>query len=181
MTVLFLLTPLLRLLLIAPPTPAQLVVPGRRLGSLTLGADAATLATLGPAAYGDAAMQKAWATWFGTGHPPAQLDVYTTMIPGQDTHKSVRVVRATSTYFRLANGLRNGSTLRQIQGLAGVYADAVIITRSELSRGEISTRNMGGSKVLKKHPALFRDALKLLGLEALAKSDHIMQTAVYKT
>jgi hypothetical protein len=103
----------------AAPTPAQLVVPRKSLGNLRLGADAATLATLGPAAYSDAAMQKGWATWFGTGHPPAQLDVYTTMVPGQDTHKSVQVVRATSTYFRLANGLRNGATLRQIQASYG--------------------------------------------------------------
>jgi len=102
-----------------PPTPAQLVVPGKSLGNLQLGADAATLANLGPAAFGDAAMQKGWATWYGAGHPPAQLDVYTTMIPGQDTHKSVQVVRATSTYFRLANGLRNGSTLHQIQECYG--------------------------------------------------------------
>ena len=103
----------------APPTPAQLVVPGRSLGNLRLGADAATLATLGPAAYGDAAMQKAWATWFGAGHPPAQLDVYTTMIPGQDTHKSIQVIRATSSFFGLANGLRNGSTLHQIEECYG--------------------------------------------------------------
>jgi hypothetical protein len=102
-----------------PPTPAQLVVPGRSLGNLKLGADVATLASYGPADYGDAAMQKAWATWYGTGRPAAQLDIYSTMIPGQDTHKSVQVVRATSTYFRLANGLRNGSTLRQIQECYG--------------------------------------------------------------
>ncbi|MFD1873259.1 hypothetical protein [Hymenobacter bucti] len=120
MMLLFLLAPLPHLLpLLAPPTPAQLVVPGRSMGNLKLGADAATLATLGPAAYSDAAMQKAWATWFGTGHPPAQLDVYTTMIPGQDTHKAVQVVRATSAYFRLANGLRTGATLSQIQASYG--------------------------------------------------------------
>jgi len=72
-------------------------------------------------------------------------------------------------------------TLCQIQGLAGVYANAVIITRDELSRRDISSRHMGGSKVLKKHPALFRDTLRLLGLQELATADHIMQTAVYKT
>lgn len=115
----YLLAPLLGLLSLAAPTPAQLVVPGRSLGNLRLGADVAIMAAYGPADYGDAAMQKAWATWFGTGHPPAQLDVYSTMIPGQDTHKSVQVVRATSTYFRLANGLRNGSTLHQIQACYG--------------------------------------------------------------
>ena len=117
---LLLLPPLLSLLpLLATPTPAQLVVPGRSLGNLKLGADAATLANLGPAAYSDAAMQKGWATWFGTGHPASQLDVYTTMVPGQDTHKAVQVVRATSTYFQLANGLRNGATLHQIQQCYG--------------------------------------------------------------
>ena len=115
-----LLLPLLGLCsFVPPPTPTQLVVPGQQLGNLKLGADAATLANLGPAAYSDAAMQKAWATWFGSGHPPAQLDVYTTMVPGQDTHKSVQVVRATSSYFRLANGLRTGSTLRQIEECYG--------------------------------------------------------------
>ena len=101
------------------PLPAQLVVPGRSLGNLRLGADVATMTSYGPAAYGDAAMMKGWATWFGSGHPPAQLDVYSTMIPGQDTHKSVQVVRATSPYFRLGNGLRNGSTLHQIQECYG--------------------------------------------------------------
>jgi hypothetical protein len=115
-----LLTPLLSFFSFNTHTPpAQLVVPGRSLGNLKLGADVATLAPYGPADYGDAAMQKAWATWFGSGHPAAQLDVYSTMIPGQDTHKSVQVVRATSTYFRLANGLRNGSTLHQIQECYG--------------------------------------------------------------
>jgi hypothetical protein len=116
----------------APPTPAQLVVPGRGLGNLRLGADAATLAPLGPAAYSDAAMQKAWATWFGAGHPPAQLDVYTTMIPGQDTHKSIQVIRATSSYFRLANGLRNGATLRQIQEC---YGQLPLATSYQLKAG----------------------------------------------
>ena len=58
-----LLAPLLALLLAPTPPPAQLVVPGRSLGSLKLGADVATLATYGPPDYSDAAMQKAWATW----------------------------------------------------------------------------------------------------------------------
>ncbi len=103
----------------SPTPPAQLVVPGRSLGSLKIGADVATLATYGPPDYSDAAMQKAWATWFGSGHPAAQLDVYSTMVPGQDTHKAVQAVRATSTYFRLANGLRNGSSLHQIRECYG--------------------------------------------------------------
>lgn len=114
-----LLVPLLGLLLPIAPPPAQLVVPGRSLGNLKLGVDVATLASYGPAAYGDNAMQKGWNTWFGTGRPAAQLDVYSTLMPGQDTHKAVQVVRATSPYFCLANGLHNGSALRQIQAYYG--------------------------------------------------------------
>jgi hypothetical protein len=71
-------------------------------------------------------------------------------------------------------------TLRQIQGLAGVYANATIITRKELSRRDISSVHMGGSKELES-PALFRDTLRLLGLSELATADHIMQTSIYQT
>jgi hypothetical protein len=71
-------------------------------------------------------------------------------------------------------------TLRQIEGLARVYANAVIITRDELSRKDIGTLHMGGSKQLES-PALFRDMLRLLGLPELATADHISQTSVYHT
>ena len=102
------------------PSPAAkpyLVVPGQRLGNTRLGADVATsLAPLGPPDFSDAAMQKGWATWFGKGHPPAQLDIYTTATPGTASErKTVQAIRATSTAFYLANGLRVGATLQQIQ------------------------------------------------------------------
>jgi hypothetical protein len=134
LTILF--APLLKLWIgVAPsPTPAQLVVPGRSLGSLRLGTDpAASLPPLGPPANTDGAMLKAWATWYGQGRPPAQLDVYTAPPPGDDgSHKSVQVVRATSTYFRLANGLRNGSTLAQIKA---VYGRLPLATTYRLAAG----------------------------------------------
>jgi hypothetical protein len=121
LTLLF--TPLLKLFLgaVSLPTPAQLVVPGRSIGSLRLGTDpAVSLPPLGPPSVTDGAMLKAWATWYGKGQSLAQLDVYTAPPPGDDgSHKSVQVVRATSTYFRLANGLRNGSTLTQIRASYG--------------------------------------------------------------
>lgn len=103
--------------------PHALVVPGRSLGNLTLGANATTLAALGPATYSDAAMQKAWSTWRGsrptTGGTPTQLDVYTAPA-GQDVdHHTVQVVRATSPWFHLANGLRPGSRLSAIRQMYG--------------------------------------------------------------
>lgn len=121
---------------VAPtPTPAQLVVPGRSIGSLRLGTDpAVSLSPLGPPGNTDGAMLKAWATWYGQGRPPAQLDVYTAPPPGDDgSHKSVQVVRATSTYFRLANGLRNGSTLTQIRA---VYGRLPLATTYRLAAGK---------------------------------------------
>lgn len=105
----------------AGPTPGQLVVPGRSLGGLHLGADPATaLPPLGPPAFSDGATLKAWATWYGHGQPPAQLDVFTAVPPGGDgARQAVQAVRATSPYFCLANGLRSGSTLTQIRAAYG--------------------------------------------------------------
>ena len=103
--------------------PNALVVPGRSLGNITLGADAASLAVLGRATFSDAAMQKAWSTWRGShpadGSTPTQLDVYTAPTGNNVDHHTVQVVRATSPWFHLANGLRPGTqlgTIRQVYG-----------------------------------------------------------------
>jgi hypothetical protein len=103
--------------------PNSLVVPGRSLGNITLGANAATLAALGPASSSDAAMQKAWSTWLGsrpaTGGAPTRLDVYTAPAGNDVAHHTVQVVRATSPWFHLANGLRPGARLSAIRQAYG--------------------------------------------------------------
>jgi hypothetical protein len=103
--------------------PNALVVPGRSLGNITLGANASTLAAFGPATYSDAAMQKAWSTWRGsrpaTGSAPTQLDVYTAPAGPNVDHHTVQVVRATSPWFHLANGLRPGARLSAIRQVYG--------------------------------------------------------------
>lgn len=103
--------------------PNSLVVPGRSLGNVTLGANASTLAALGPATYSDAAMQKAWSTWRGSrpanGSAPTQLDVYTAPAGTDVDHHTVQIVRATSPWFHLANGLRPGSRLSIIRQVYG--------------------------------------------------------------
>ena len=63
--------------------PNALVVPGRSLGNITLGANASTLAALGPATFSDAAMQKAWSTWRGSRPPTAALPPSSTCTPPQ--------------------------------------------------------------------------------------------------
>ena len=109
-------------LLATSAVPNSLVVPGRSLGNITLGADAASLAALGPAATGDAAMQKAWGTWYGQptpGKARTELDIYTAPQNNDVDHHTVQVVRATSAWFHLANGLRVGTTLRAIRATYG--------------------------------------------------------------
>lgn len=110
-------------LLALTTAPNALVVPGRSLGNLILGATASTLATLGPATYSDAAMQKAWSTWRGsrptTSSAPTQLDVYTAPAGSDVDHHTVQVVRATSPWFHLANGLRPGARLSAIRQVYG--------------------------------------------------------------
>ncbi|MVN78312.1 hypothetical protein GO988_18435 [Hymenobacter sp. HMF4947] len=107
----------------AAPTPQALVVPGRSLGQTKLGSNATTLGALGKAAYSDAAMQKAWTTWYGRrptdGSAPNELDVYTAPQANDVDHHTVQVVRATSPWFQLANGLRVGSSLAVIWAAYG--------------------------------------------------------------
>lgn len=113
----------LGLLAAAAPAPNDfLVVPGRSLGHLRLGAEAATLASLGKGAFGDGAMQKAWGTWYGHAAPgarPSELDVYTAPQNNDVDHHTVQVIRATSPWFHLANGLRPGSSLAAIRAAQG--------------------------------------------------------------
>lgn len=106
-----------------PPDTDWLVVPGRSLGHIQLGAAAASLAALGKAGYGDAAMQKAWTTWYGSpsglGASRSQLDVYTAPWHNDVDHHAVQVVRATSPWFHLAGGLRAGSALGAVRASYG--------------------------------------------------------------
>lgn len=68
-------------------------------------------------------MQKAWSTWRGsrpaTGRAPTQLDVYTAPAGTDVDHHTVQVVRATSPWFHLANGLRPGARLSAIRQAYG--------------------------------------------------------------
>ena len=111
------------LVLTASSTPNAMVVPGRSLGTVALGAPATTLATLGPAAAGDAAMQKSWGTWYGRrpndGTAPTQLDVYSALAGNDPDQPTVQVVRATSPWFHLANGLRVGARFSAIRAVYG--------------------------------------------------------------
>jgi|GEM_PF-329714 len=96
------------------------VEPGRSLARLRLGADAsAALAPLGKPSFADAAMQKAWGTWYGKDSARTQLDVYTAPQNNDVDHHTVQLVRTTSREFRLPNSLGVGSALSEIQAAYG--------------------------------------------------------------
>ena len=121
----------------ATPAPNRLIVPGRSLGNLRLGENSATaLPPLGKASAGDAAMQKAWGTWYGrkpaNGSAPTQLDVYTAPQNNDVDNHTVQVVRATSSWFQLANGLSAGSRLSTIRA---VYGRLPLATSYRLAAG----------------------------------------------
>ncbi|RYG43284.1 hypothetical protein EON79_17265 [bacterium] len=86
------------------------VVPGESLGQIKIGDPATTLAKLGRPYAGDAAMQKAWATWLGKGR--ARLDVYTVV---ESDRPVIRIIRATSPSFRTASGLGPGVSEKRMR------------------------------------------------------------------
>jgi hypothetical protein len=87
------------------------IVPGRSLGHVRIGANPSSVFDeFGKPSSEDAAMGKAWATWFGP--QGGRLDIFSSRSPDADSRDRVKVllVRVTSTKFRLASGLHTGSS-----------------------------------------------------------------------
>ena len=109
------------------------VEPGRSLARLRLGADAGpALAPLGKPSFADAAMQKAWGTWYGKDSARTQVDVYTAPQNNDVDHHTVQLVRTTSREFRLPNSLGVGSALSEIQA---AYGQLPLATTYQLKAG----------------------------------------------
>lgn len=97
---------------------AQLIVPGKSIGQTRLKENAELVfKRLGQADDGDAAMGKSLATWYAGHHPSGyQTQVFFSryMAGMDDTTSRVKQIRVTSLYFKTANGIGPGSTLKQI-------------------------------------------------------------------
>jgi len=90
------------------------VVPGHRIGKVTIGMSTPDLMkALGPTNIGDAAMQKAWATWKGT--TGTRVDVYS-------TQQKVVLIRVTSNRFRDAKGRGPGASATAFSGFKRIAA-----------------------------------------------------------
>jgi hypothetical protein len=95
-----------------------LIVPGKSIGNIALEQNAEKLETiLGKPDLSDAAMGKAWLTWFSkvsdtvTGN---ELNIYTEYKDNELREKVVRQIRITSDEFKTKDGIKTGKTLDDI-------------------------------------------------------------------
>ncbi len=99
---------------------AKLIVPGDRVDKILLHSYAANLEVLpGKPGASDAAMGKAWSTWYGDrkGNATAatELDIYTAYADASMRTHTVQQVRLNSSFFATAEGIHIGSTLDEIK------------------------------------------------------------------
>ncbi|MEZ0006586.1 hypothetical protein ABH942_001956 [Flavobacterium sp. 28YEA47A] len=107
----------------------QLIVPGKSIGLTHLGQNAETLASLGRPDFSDAAMGKAWSSWYSKDGKKNELNIYTTYKDSEMKEKVIRLIRITSPEFKTEEGISTGSTLNTIQNsypklvITGKYKD----------------------------------------------------------
>lgn len=95
------------------------IEPGNRIGQIALEQNAESLTTLlGVPDLQDAAMGKAWQTWYGISKDTVgktQLNIFTNYKDNELREKVVRLVRVTSTDFRTADKIGAGSLISDIR------------------------------------------------------------------
>ncbi len=98
-----------------------LIIPGEKIGNIFIGQNADQLESiLGKADLSDAAMGKAWLTWFSkvsTGITGNELNIYTAYRDDDPdlTEKVVHQIRITSDEFKTVKGISTGKTLEQVK------------------------------------------------------------------
>ena len=97
----------------------QLIVPGESIGKAVLNMDAAGLETeFGKPDMSDAAMGKAWLTWYGKKDEHSnktELNIYTTYKDTSMREKAVQQIRTTSSFFSTENRVHVYSSLNEIR------------------------------------------------------------------
>jgi len=127
----------------------QLIVPGQSVGKTPLGLDASLLAQrLGRPDFSDAAMGKAWLTWYGQRdehNNRTELNIYTTYKDSTMQTKVVRQIRTTSSYFKTKEKMGVYRSLDELQKFfpdlkaVGYYKDGNrIITIYDAARSGIA-------------------------------------------
>jgi hypothetical protein len=98
----------------------QLIIPGESIGKTPLGMNAQQIEdVLGKPDMSDAAMGKAWLTWYGKSRDEhnnkTELNVYTTYKDNSMRKKTVQQIRVTSSFFKTSEGVGVYSSLAQIR------------------------------------------------------------------
>src|SRR5207244_3305346 len=97
----------------------ELIVAGKSIGKINLGMNDSLLGVvLGKADMSDAAMGKAWLTWYGKKpdehNNKTELNIFTSYKDTSMREKVVQQVRTTSPFFSTASGLHVYSSLQDI-------------------------------------------------------------------
>ena len=105
---------------IASEEPAnKVIVPGKSIGNIEIGMDDSGLEAFGKPDMSDAAMGKAWLTWYGKKpdehNNKTQLNVYTAYKDTSMRAKTVQQIRTTSSFFETAGGLHVYASLNDIK------------------------------------------------------------------
>jgi len=97
---------------------AKILIAGERAGKIILNSSAENLEGLiGKADLSDAAMGKAWQTWYGSSDTAAQrteLNIYTAYSDKKMVKHTVQQIRVTSPFFTTTTGIHVNSKLREI-------------------------------------------------------------------
>lgn len=103
------------------PEESRLIIPGKQVGKLKIAdSDSLMFVLLGKADFSDAAMGKAWITWYGkkdVHNNRTELNVYTTYRDTSMRDKAVQQIRTTSAYFATTSGIRVYDSYSRIQEL----------------------------------------------------------------
>ena len=96
----------------------KLIIEGKSIGNIEIGMDDSKLNVFGKPDMSDAAMGKAWLTWYGKEpdehNNKTQLNVYTAYKDTSMRSKTVQQIHSTSSFFETADGLHVYSSFNAI-------------------------------------------------------------------
>ncbi|NUY79716.1 hypothetical protein HUK80_02320 [Flavobacterium sp. MAH-1] len=104
--------------IVESPKPQTDIVPGEKIGNIEIGMDSEKLQFLGTPDLSDAAMGKAWLTWYSANSEAVsgkyELNVFTNYKDDEMKQKVVRLIRVTSPDFHI-DSVSTGKTLATIE------------------------------------------------------------------
>jgi hypothetical protein len=96
-------------------TEELLIVPGSEVGKVRIGMHSeALIKAIGQPGLSDAAMGKAWLTWYNNKNKISQLDVYTAYKDSNMSERTVQLIRVSSQDFSTKDSIHAGTSFNEI-------------------------------------------------------------------